>query len=458
MGACVTGAAVVAAGVGFATGEAFEVCGGAFEAQPARTTAKTTEANRVCMFRYVATSDPHANQRFSALARVAAAIRCVSVATFGDTPAVTDELSEIQSLLMSDDHVAGRERLAAWLASLDRATVAKRELALRDLCGRLDVRSHQTRAIFCLVGGALTESGLDSEPLARAIIAPLTHALTSAKRLIALAANEPEHEGEDEPALWVGDKGLGAASIEKLGELDGEALDAFASLETWYRPFVATLTRALSVLRQTQKNEALVALVSEMNEASSGVHWMYLLLKTMMDDELIVLLPELREGWRVKVSGCVDSGQLTTLLSDPLDASLAKIGASRRASKVMLDNARGIGEQEADGSYGASFHLWAWRAMDPKTGLPAVGRYEWRAPGGTGAISFPPDFLPTDIPRLDGERVALVVGPDAKGGVGYRRMLSATRMFAALPATLSAERLAPAEAERWLARVTESVR
>jgi hypothetical protein len=456
-GACVTaGAAVVAAGAGFATGEAFEVCGGAFEAQPARTTAKTTEANRVCMSQYVATSDPRANQRFPAPARVAAAIRCVSVATIGDTPAVTDELSEIQSLLMSDDHVTGRERLAAWLASLDRATVAKRELALRDLCGRLDVRSHQTRAIFCLAGGALTESGLDSEPLARAIIAPLTHALTSAKRLIALAADEPEDE--EDAMLWVGRKGLGAASIERLGELDGEALDAFASLETWYRPFVATMTRALSVLRQTQKNEALVTLVSEMDEASSGVHWMYLLLKTMMDDELIVLLPELREGWRVKVSGCVDNGQLTTLLSDPLDASLAKIGASRRASKVMLDNARGLGEQEADGSYGASFHVWAWRAMDPKTGLPAVGRYEWLAPGGTGAISFPPDFLPTDIPRLDGERVALLVGPDAKGGVGYTRMLSATRMFAALPASLSAVRLAPADAERWLSRVTESVR
>jgi hypothetical protein len=371
---------------------------------------------------------------------------------------VTDELSEIQSLLMSDDHTTGRERLAAWLESLDGTPVATRELALRDLCGRLEVRSHQTRAIFCLAGGALIESGLDAEPLARAIIAPLTHALSSAKRLVPLAAAEPEDEEEAEPMLRVGDKALGAAAIERLGELDGEALDAFASLETWYRPFVAALTRSMAVLRQTQQNEALVALVSDLDASSPGVHWMYLLVKTMIDVKLVVLMPEIREGWAVKVTGCVDNGQLTTLLSDPLDASLAKIAASRRAPKVMLDNARGRGRQEADGSYGASFHLWAWRAMDPKTGLPAVGRYEWRAPGGTGAISFPPDFLPTDIPLLDGERVALLVGPDAKGGVGYTRMLSATRMFAALPATLSAERLAPAEAERWLARVTESVR
>jgi len=381
---------------------------------------------------------------------------CRRAPTLGDTRAVPDALSEIQTLLMSDDHATGRERLAKWLAKMDGAPVAAREMALRDLCGRFEVRSHQTRAIFALAGGALIESGLDAEPLARAMIPPLTHALGSAKRLVELAAAEPEEE--DEAVLWIGRKGLGSESIEKLGEQDGEALDAFASLETWYRPFVAAMTRALPVLRRTQKDEALVKVVTEMDDASSGAHWMNLLLKTLMDETLIVLLPELREGWSVKVSGCVDNGQLTTLLSDPLDESLKKIGASRRAPKVMLDNARGRGPQEADGSYSASFHIWAWRAMDPETGLPAVGRYEWLAPGGTGAMSFPPDFLPADIPLLDGERVALLVGPDAKGGVGYTRVLSATRMFAALPATLSAERLAPAEAKRWLARVTESVR
>ncbi|HEY2368337.1 MAG TPA: hypothetical protein VGH87_18190, partial [Polyangiaceae bacterium] len=46
---------------------------------------------------------------------------------------MTDELSEIQSLLMSDDHTTGRERLAAWLESLDAEPIAARELALRDL-------------------------------------------------------------------------------------------------------------------------------------------------------------------------------------------------------------------------------------------------------------------------------------------------------------------------------------
>jgi hypothetical protein len=374
---------------------------------------------------------------------------------------VKDELTKIQTLLMSDDHAAGRERLAAWIGARQEEPTAGRELALRELCSRLDVRSHQTRAIFSLAGGALIESGLDPEPLARAMLAPVTHALASAKRLVTLVANEHEHEEdeeEDDAVLWVGDHGLGAEEIERLGEADGEALDAFASLETWYRPMVAALTRSSSMLRQAQKNAELLALVTEMDRQSIGAHWMYLLLKTMMDEKLVVLLPEIREGWTVNVTGCVDSGQLTTLLSDPLDASLAKIGASRRASKAMLDNARGRGPQEADGGYSASFHLWAWRAMDPKTGLPAVGRYEWLAPGGTGAISFPPDFLPIDAPLLDGERVLLLVGPDAKGGVGYTRILGATRMFEALPATLTAERLAKAEAERWLARVAEAVK
>ena len=75
---------------------------------------------------------------------------------------MTDELTTIQSLLMSDDdHAAGRKRLAAWVAARQHEPTPARELALRELCSHLDVRSHQTRALLSLAGGALVESGLD---------------------------------------------------------------------------------------------------------------------------------------------------------------------------------------------------------------------------------------------------------------------------------------------------------
>jgi hypothetical protein len=139
----------------------------------------------------------------------------------------------------------------------------------------------------------------------------------------------------------------------------------------------------------------------------------------------------------------VDTGQLTILLSEPLDDPFRRVGASGRAPASVLAVARGEGPQEIEDTYEASTHVYPWPAMNPETGLPEPGRARWEAPNGSGSHSLPPDYLPADLPTLDGERILLAVGPRVPGDKvpRFTRILAGFRMFDGLKAGLRVTRL-----------------
>jgi hypothetical protein len=95
--------------------------------------------------------------------------------------------------------------------------------------------------------------------------------------------------------------------------------------------------------------------------------------------------------------------------------------------------------------------------MNPETGLPEPNRAEWLAPAGKGSHSLPPDYLPADLPTLDGQRILLAVGPQVPGEKAprFRRILPGYRMFDALRATLQVSRLPDEETAGWLARIRQ---
>jgi hypothetical protein len=57
----------------------------------------------------------------------------------------------------------------------------------------------------------------------------------------------------------------------------------------------------------------------------------------------------------------------------------------------------------------------------------------WRAPGGTGTHSLPPDFLPGDLTVSDGVREVIIVGPKSEG-MRFVRVIPAVRTFDGLEA------------------------
>jgi hypothetical protein len=212
----------------------------------------------------------------------------------------------------------------------------------------------------------------------------------------------------------------------------------------WYRPAAASWTRDPPSLREAQRLESL-GRAADAAIAAPGVMWIRTLLKVVFDAPVVIYFSELNEAYRVRLDGISDMGQLTVLLSDLLHEPLARIGLDERPTAEMLACMRGSGPQSLDITYGSALHLYPWQTYDAASALPRDEVFEWRAPGGRGNRSLPPDYLPGDLIPLEGERVLLAVGPNTEG-FRFRRLLPLSRLFGGLRASVSgAEKLSSDE-------------
>jgi len=228
-------------------------------------------------------------------------------------------------------------------------------------------------------------------------------------------------------------KHVATAELRKLSARDRAATVAWQSMNTWYRPAVAAWTRAPHVLREVHRNSALRAAVNKLGGDTSTSHWLSQLLAALVDATLLIRFPELGEAWTLVADGVTDMGQLSVLMSEALAEPLARIGIETRAGDDVLEVMRGEGPQEGEGAYSCGFHCYPIEAVDPADGMPKDGRFMWRAPGGTGTHSLPPDFLPGDLTLEDGVREVIVVGPKSEG-MRFVRVIPAVRTFDGLKA------------------------
>jgi hypothetical protein len=324
-----------------------------------------------------------------------------------------------------------------------------RDLMLAWVVHRVEHPDPEFGAHIAVVGGALVENGAPAESLGRAIVAPIEASLVCARRLLERADKLPDEPGDD--SLPIGDRQLSPATIRGIAEEDVDAVNGWISLETWFRPAVAAWSRATGVLREVQASPTFRTALDRVGRTTATSHWLSQLIETVLDAPFIVLVPELKEAWSVRVDGVVDMGQLTVLLSEALADPLARIGASGVAKREVLDVMGGVGPQQAEGAYSSTFSFYPIEALDPADRMPRDGVHTWSAPGGTGTHSLPPDFLPGTLPVRDGSRVLAMVGPKAPG-MRFARLISAVRTFDPLVAKVSgAAKLPDDQAARWLA-------
>lgn len=321
--------------------------------------------------------------------------------------------------------------------------VAQADAATRDhfvvaLAERLGHDHPGLAAQLALIGGALVETGANPGPLGPAMLAPLGRALVAAQRFVELAKDLPD---EPECKVAVGGKQLSAATIDVLAQKDLEAVRAFLSLELWYRPAVALWSLEPQVLKRAQAELGETA--TALHASCTGAHWIALLLEVCVELPFVVLIPDLHEAWELVLDGCSDNSQFLTLLSEALRDPLRCLRLAP-APEPVLAIARGEGPQQADGYYSARFHLYPWQAIDPSSGRPVDGRFQWLAPGGYGTQFLPGDYPPSRITPLEGRRVVALV-PSS-----FSRVITNSRMFAPLRAGISkVRRLDPTEAKTW---------
>ena len=207
----------------------------------------------------------------------------------------------IEALKSEYEH-APREQRQAVLSriyqSLQNAPKAELDAATRVLMPLIRVPSPNQAADVALILGALVELGADPAPLARALLAPLTRWVSAAVRFASQAQDfddAPDDIAEDD-VLELGEQRLFRADVDQLHEEDPEAVAAWFSLEVWFRPAVAALTRAPEVLRQAHGDAALRGALRELGRMPGGAYWLRVLLYACFGERLVVLyLPEVEE-------------------------------------------------------------------------------------------------------------------------------------------------------------------
>jgi hypothetical protein len=241
-----------------------------------------------------------------------------------------------------------------------------------------------------------------------------------------------------------GSVGVSREMLDAIAERDPVAVQAWAAMDMWYRPVVAAWTRETGVLQDVQRDAALRTALAALGHTTETTHWLSLLIETPFAAPFAISFPELGTTEHVIVDGVNDLGQLCVLVSDVLREPLAAIGAPSVAGPRLLDVMRGIGPQQTDDGWQCAFHCYRREALDPADGLPKDGKDTWRAPGGTGHHSLPPDFLPgTLTPAADGTRTLVVVGPNAPGGMRFVRMIAGVRTFDKLRASITRPEVLP---------------
>lgn len=254
-----------------------------------------------------------------------------------------------------------------------------------DLClalmarGIIGVQDLRRAAFGAMVTGALVEMGADPTPATLALTTVLARVLPPMSR----------YPGTEDPAE------------------DPEAAQAWEAMGTLYRPAVAILSPSATARDLCRKQ--LGDLTDALRLHDAGGQFVWRLLRVLNDEPMTVRHPEHGRGARVRISGVADNLQLQVLLMD----ALARGGVLDvpRPDPDWLAVARGGAPQQISGTVRG-----AWSLASPAGEVPLDGD-------------------PAEIPIVEGERVLLLrdADPPPEWHNG--------RMFAALPAKVTVERL-----------------
>lgn len=331
---------------------------------------------------------------------------------------------------------------------LQRAANAAREeldLALErmeELVSQMPLLPAALVAVGC---GALIENGGSTQMIGPAIFQRTYDALQLATTFVTAC----QHEARKQPGA--SDPEDGETCVEEYGqqvsaELPTEA-QGWSALELICPAASAVLMRDARMRGGMRAYKPFMSALQVFPSQNSFIESLRKLVQVLENEELVILHPTLKRGYRVCISGVSDNFQLHTLLADaligdpaqgwlpgerpdPIVVAAAKDGPCPRTREENRDfpTARG------------AFNLWNWRGLQADGSLPTgtdqTDYWIWN------------EGVPADIESFEGTRVVLL-GPQP-----YIRTWSAGRYFPALAGRLELlEVLSDGRASDWLARL-----
>lgn len=231
----------------------------------------------------------------------------------------------------------------------------------------------------------------------------------------------PDASDQNQWTAALGRFGQAASVPENLPELT----DAFFAGSDWAQVLLFLMQRKdvrLALPSRDRVTEAIAAVREDIGTAD----WLYGLLMVADDEVLTVVHRATGRGYEVVISGIADNFQLHTLL----------------AARLTGDQAQGFlpGEQPSAAEIAAATD---GPELEPPGGMKGV----FNLVDGFGAWIWN-EGRPTDIPRLEGERVVVLDPPP------YPRTWNAGRVYQLMAPSLEVTRVLSAEeAGRWLSLV-----
>ncbi len=294
------------------------------------------------------------------------------------------------------------------------------------------------------VCGAFTERGADPEPGADALVAGLPRLLDPVVAFVAEC--QALSTGKDESAVDVH-----GATVAKRMPAGRRAFDAISG---YCLGTIAHLARSPAArLRHRGRTDLLAELNAVRRDAgNTGFLWTML---QVLDEEVVILSPEFKIGWRVRIAGVGDNFQLHALIGGHLVGQIddgkypGKIGThgqpeagpgvplSPRVTATQM-NAPCTGREPG---FSSSLQLWNWTGLQRDATLPSnpvAAHQHWIWNEG----------VPADIATFNGVRVVLL------GPATLHRGWNGGRVFPFMEASFKVLEIMPSQvALDWLGRI-----
>ncbi|MEM6282055.1 MAG: hypothetical protein AAF787_07675, partial [Chloroflexota bacterium] len=184
-----------------------------------------------------------------------------------------------------------------------------------------------------------------------------------------------------------------------------------------------------------------LASLEVLSEYSGIAEWLFRLMGVLDDEELLVLHPEQRVGFRVKISGIADNFQLQVLLADAImgDPAAGWMAGETFPEEVVAAMRDTSPQEEISGS--RTFNMLNYMALnDDRTVGSGIGEmFYW----------IYSEDTPAAIPDVDGMRVVLI------GELPYdNATFNAGRAFGMMPGRVEVvQKLKKAQVEAWLDKI-----
>jgi hypothetical protein len=294
------------------------------------------------------------------------------------------------------------------------------------------------------VSGAFTERGADPEAGADALIAGLPRLLDPVVAFVEECRSLPLKEGES--ALEVH-----AETVTRKMPEGARALDAVSG---YCLGTIAHLARSPAARQRHGQRTDLLAKLNAVRWDTGNTGFLWKMLQ-VLDEELVILAPAFRIGWRVRITGVPDNFQLHALIAGHLVGQFddgkypGVVGTHDRPAQgpgvplapwaiATQMNAPCTGREP--GFY-SKLQLWNWTALQKDFTLPTdlvAAREHWIWNEG----------VPADIVPFAGTRIVLL-GPSS-----IERNWNGGRIFAFMEATFRiVEKMTSETAVDWLNRI-----